>query len=146
MMDDGKRVDRRTRVLEFRDDEATEYAILSHRWIDPTKVDYEEMVTLPKMKFVVGLATRRYWIPASRQRRTGMSRYGLILAASTSEAAQSCLKPSIQCIGGTQTRGYAMRFSATFLALSFPLRKTMKSIPTRMAGRSGFRVGGRYRR
>ena len=26
----GKQVDRRTKVLEFRDDEATEYAILSH--------------------------------------------------------------------------------------------------------------------
>ena len=39
----------RTKVLEFRDDEATEYAILSHRWIDPTEVDYEEMVDLAKM-------------------------------------------------------------------------------------------------
>ena len=49
MMKDGKQVDRRTRVLEFHDDEATEYAILSHRWIDPTEVDYEEMVDLAKM-------------------------------------------------------------------------------------------------
>ena len=30
---EGKRVDRRTKVLEFGGDEATEYAILSHRWI-----------------------------------------------------------------------------------------------------------------
>ena len=44
-----RRVERRTKVLEFRDDEATEYAILSHRWIDPTEVDYEEMVNLAKM-------------------------------------------------------------------------------------------------
>ena len=42
-------VDRRTKVLEFRDDETTEYAILSHRWIDPTEVDYEEMADLAKM-------------------------------------------------------------------------------------------------
>ena len=49
MMEDGKRVDRRTRVLEFHDDEATEYAIFSHRWIDPTEVDYEEMVDLAKI-------------------------------------------------------------------------------------------------
>ena len=27
----GEQVDRRMKVLEFRDDEATEYAILSHR-------------------------------------------------------------------------------------------------------------------
>ena len=45
----GRWVDRRTKVLEFRDDEATKYAILSHRWIDPTEVDYEEMVDLAKM-------------------------------------------------------------------------------------------------
>ena len=45
----GAQVDRRSRVLEFRDDEATEYAILSHRWIDPTEVDCEEMVDLAKM-------------------------------------------------------------------------------------------------
>ena len=45
----GRRVERRTKVLEFRDDEATEYAILSHRWIDSTEVDYEEMVDLAKV-------------------------------------------------------------------------------------------------
>ena len=45
----GEQGDRRTKALEFRDDEATEYAILSHRWIDPTEVDYEEMVGLDKM-------------------------------------------------------------------------------------------------
>ena len=49
MIENGKQVDRRTKVLEFRDDEATEYAVLSHRWIDPTEVDYEEMVNLAKM-------------------------------------------------------------------------------------------------
>ena len=42
-------MDRRTKVLEFCDDEATEYAIFSHRWIDPTEVDYDEMVDLAKM-------------------------------------------------------------------------------------------------
>ena len=45
---EGKRVDRRTKVLEFGDDEATEYAILSHRWIGE-EVDYDEIVGLPKM-------------------------------------------------------------------------------------------------
>ena len=45
----GGRVDRRTKVLEFADDETTEYANLSHRWIDPTEVDYEEMVDLTRM-------------------------------------------------------------------------------------------------
>ena len=42
----GRQVERRTK---FRDDEATEYAILSHRWVDSTEVDYEEMVDLAKM-------------------------------------------------------------------------------------------------
>ena len=45
---EGKRVDRRAKVLEFGDDEAIEYAILSHRWI-AQEVDYGEMVKLAKM-------------------------------------------------------------------------------------------------
>ena len=45
---EGKRVDYRTKVLEFSDDETTEYAILSHRWI-AQEVDYREMVKLAKM-------------------------------------------------------------------------------------------------
>ena len=49
LLDSGRGVERRTKVLEFRDDEATKYVILSHRWIDPTEVDYEEMVDLSKM-------------------------------------------------------------------------------------------------
>ncbi|KAL4071631.1 heterokaryon incompatibility protein-domain-containing protein [Scleroderma yunnanense] len=45
---DGRRLDRRTKVLEFRDDEVTAYAILSHRWINQ-EVNYDEMVELAKM-------------------------------------------------------------------------------------------------
>ena len=48
-MKSGRRVDCRTKILEFCDDESTAYAILSHRWIDPTEVDYEDMVDLAKM-------------------------------------------------------------------------------------------------
>ena len=44
----GKRVDRRAKVLEFGDDEVTEYAILSHRWIEQ-EVDYNEIVELAKI-------------------------------------------------------------------------------------------------
>ena len=44
----GKRVDHRAKVLEFGDDEVTEYAILSHRWIEQ-EVDYNEIAELAKM-------------------------------------------------------------------------------------------------
>ena len=43
----GKPVDRRAKVLEFGDDEVTEHAILSHRWIEQ-EVDYSEVVELAK--------------------------------------------------------------------------------------------------
>ena len=43
-----KPVDRRITVLEFGDDQATEYAILSHRWM-AQEVSYTEMVKLAKM-------------------------------------------------------------------------------------------------
>ena len=45
----GRRVERRTKVLEFCNDETTEYVILSHRWVDSTEVDYEEIIDLAKM-------------------------------------------------------------------------------------------------
>ena len=46
----GIQVKRRAKVFDFRDDEATEYAILSHRWIGDTEVNYDEMVDLAKME------------------------------------------------------------------------------------------------
>ena len=49
MMNMRGTVDRRSKIFEFCDDESTKYAILSHRWIDPTEVDYEEMADLAKM-------------------------------------------------------------------------------------------------
>ena len=42
-------MEQRTKILEFHDDEAAAYVILSHRWIDHTEVDYEEIVDLVKM-------------------------------------------------------------------------------------------------
>ena len=49
MMSWGEKVDRRTKVLGFCDDEASKYAILSHRRSDTTKVDFEEMVNLARL-------------------------------------------------------------------------------------------------
>jgi len=40
---EGKPVDGRAKVLEFGDDDTTEYVILSHRWM-AQEVDYDEMV------------------------------------------------------------------------------------------------------
>ena len=45
---EGKRVDGRAKVLEFGDDEVTEYTILSHRW-NRQEVDYNEIVELVKV-------------------------------------------------------------------------------------------------
>ena len=42
---EGRRVDRRAKVLEFGDDEVTKYAILSHWWIEQ-EGDYNEVVEL----------------------------------------------------------------------------------------------------
>ena len=43
-----KELDRRTSVFDFRDDETTHYAIVSHRWTE--EVNYEEMNDLAKME------------------------------------------------------------------------------------------------
>ena len=50
LMRGGMQVERRSNVLDFRDDETTEYAILSHRWIDDTEINYDEMVGLANME------------------------------------------------------------------------------------------------
>ena len=46
----GKQVERRAKVFDFRDDEATKYAILSHRWIGDTEVNHDEMADLALME------------------------------------------------------------------------------------------------
>ncbi|KIM58837.1 hypothetical protein SCLCIDRAFT_27706 [Scleroderma citrinum Foug A] len=48
LIKEGKRVDRRAKVLKFGDDKVTEYAILSHWWTEQ-EVDYNEVVKLMKM-------------------------------------------------------------------------------------------------
>ena len=45
---EGQSVDRRAKVFEFGDDGVTEYAILSHRWVEQ-EVDYNEVVKLARM-------------------------------------------------------------------------------------------------
>ena len=49
VMSNGGAVNRQTKVLEFADDEATLYSILSHRWTGQ-EVNYEEIVDLAKME------------------------------------------------------------------------------------------------
>ena len=46
---DRKRVDRRTKVFNFCDDEATAYAMMFHRWNDPTEVNYEAIADLAQV-------------------------------------------------------------------------------------------------
>ena len=50
LIEEGKPVDCCTKVLNFWDDEKTDYAILSHRWMkEEVEVDYREMIKLAKM-------------------------------------------------------------------------------------------------
>ena len=46
---DRKQVDRRTKVFDFCDDEATAYVILFHRWNDSTEVNYEAIADLAQV-------------------------------------------------------------------------------------------------
>ena len=48
LMETRERVNCQVKVLELRDDEVTEYAILSHRWGE-REVGYHEIVELAKM-------------------------------------------------------------------------------------------------
>ena len=123
-------VEHQTNVLDFCDDETSEYAILSHRWINDTEISYEEMVLANMGKeewiqFVGRLGTRRSWILVSRCRKTDMSGSRRTSAALTSEAVQSCWRPSIRCIAGTQMPRHAICTLMTLTAPDFPLRKRL---------------------
>ncbi|KAL4070119.1 hypothetical protein V8B97DRAFT_1871758 [Scleroderma yunnanense] len=45
----GYKMDHQVKVLKFCDDQATDYAILSHQWIDQ-EVNYDEITKLTKME------------------------------------------------------------------------------------------------
>ena len=84
-------VEHQTKVLEFRDDEATEYAILSHRWI-PGEVVYKEMVDLAKMdrqeqnEIRGRLGYKKIVDTCEQAKKDGYKWVWIALAVSTSEA------------------------------------------------------------
>ena len=102
MMSWGEKVDRRTKVLGFCDDEASKYTILSHRRSDATEVDFEEMVNLARLDVEESdeirgvLATSRSSTAASKLQRMDTSGCGLRPVASISIAAWSCQRPPIR--------------------------------------------------
>ena len=148
-MEMRERVDCPAKVLKLHDDEVTEYAILSHRW-GKKEVAYDEIVELAKMDKEKRDEIRqrdgyqKILDSCKRAEKDGTSGCGWTLAVSTNEAVLSSLRPSIPCTGGMKTPKYAMCISTTFSTHPFPLRLTMRGMPT--AGRSGSHVGGRCRR
>ena len=76
-MSKSQRVDRRCKILECRDDQTTAYAILSHRWVEDTEVDYEEMVGLARMdveerdEVRQRLGYRKIWDTCQQEKRDG---------------------------------------------------------------------------
>ena len=77
VMSNGGRFNRQCKVLHFRDGKTTAYAILSHRWIEDTEVDYEEMVGLAKMdieerdEIRQRLGYQKIWDTCQQARRDG---------------------------------------------------------------------------
>jgi len=139
---EGKQVDHRAKVLEFGDDETTEYAILSHRWVGKEVSDEPRR---RETRFASMMATERFFKAASGLKRTDISGYGATLAASTSEAAQNYPRPSTPYIGGMKAGKYAIRTSTTSPIHGFRLGVIMRGIPISVDGRSGSRVGERYK-
>ena len=127
----GKQVDRRTKVLEFRDNEATKYAILSHWWTDPTEVDYEEMIDLDKMDRQEGdeirsrLGYQKLVDTCKQTKQDGYERVWIELAVSTSEAAPSFLRPLIRCRNSQVRYAYPHDFDGS----SFPIKKDNVKYP-----------------
>ena len=117
-----------------------------------TEVDYQEMVDLTKMDRqeqdeIRGRLNYKKIVDICKQsKRDGHEWAWVDTSASTSEVVQSYQRPSIRCFSDMQTPRHVMRTSMVSMTPSFPLRKTTKSIASRMDGQSGFRVGGHCRR
>lgn len=126
-------MDSQTKVFE-PGDEATKYAIVSHRWIEGAEVDYQEMTKLAEMKEAKQNEIRE---------RLGC---GSTLAASTNQTSPSSPGQSNPCTGGMKTQAYAMRTSMTLPTCPFPLQVVRRGTPTPRAGQCGSPVAGPYRR
>ena len=98
-----------------------------------------------EMKSTSMMAIERSSRAVSRLGPTDMSGCGSTLAVSTSEAAQSYPRPSIPCIGGMKMQRYAMHTCTMSPIHDFPLRGTMRGIPTSVDGQSGSCMGGHYK-
>ena len=147
MMVEGKHVDRRTKILEFCDGRSTAYTILSHRWIDPREVDYEDIVDLVKMnveerdEIRQRRGYRKILDTCEQAKRDGYAWLWVdtccIDKRSSAELSEA-VNSMYQCYANS-------RICYTYLhdvhGPPSPLRKIMKSIPSRTAGQSGFRVG-----
>ena len=150
----GREVERRTKVLKFRDDEATEYAILSHRWIDPTEVDYEEMVDLAKMDRqeqdeVRGRLGYKKLVDTCKQAKLDGYEWVWVDTCCIDKRSSAELSEAINSMYRWYRNArvcYAYLHDVDGSSIPFPPRKTTESIISRMDGRNGFREGGHYRR
>ena len=149
-MNTGGRVDpSENKVLDsFADSNATKYAILSHRWMDSTEVNYKEIVGLEKMD--------------GEERDKIRRRLGYKKILDTCEQAKSdgyewlwvdtcCIdkRSSAELSEAINSMYHWYGNSGTCYVYlhdvpnsSFP---TQQDIPILATGRSGFRVDGRYR-
>lgn len=132
---EGKPVDSRTKVFEPGDDEATKYAIISHRWIEGAEVDYQEMTKLAEMKEAKQNEIRE---------RLGYKK--ITRSVSTSQTSPSSPGRSNPCTGGMKTQAYATRTSMTLPTCPFPLQVARGGTPIPRAGQCGSPVAGPYRR
>ena len=116
-------MDRRNEVFDFCDDEATEYASLSHRWVNCTEVDHEAVADLAQVnaeerdEICQCLIQEGSGYLSDRPKGTGMSGCGSTLATSTREAIQNDRRASVPWIAGIKTRWYAMHISMMYMAL-----------------------------
>ena len=148
----GRRVERRTKVLEFRDDEATKSVILSHQWIDPTEVEYEKMDDLAKMDRrgqdeIRGRLGYKKIVDTCKRAERDEYEWVWIDTCCIDKQSSAELSEAIN----SMYRWYAnaqvcYAYLHDFDGPSFPPYRDEKSILSRMDGRSGFRVGGHYRR
>ena len=152
VMSTGGRVNRRTKIFEFCDDEVTPYAILSHRWIDSTEVDYEEMADLAKMDREEGdeirqrLGYKKILESCEQAKRDGHAWLWVDTCCIDKRSSAELSEAINSMYRWYENSRVCYAYLHDVWVHPFLLQETIRDTSISMAGRSGSRVGGLYKR
>ena len=148
VMSDGGGVNWQTEVLNSTYDEATSYAILSHRWTEQ-EVNYEEIVDLAKMEkkeqIRQRLGYRKILASCVQAKKDKFERLWVDTCCIDKRSSAELSEAINSMYRWYENAGVCYAYLHDVPIRGFPLRATRRGIMISGDGRSGSRVGGHYK-